>query len=75
MPDVETAGDRPATKTIALTTALEITVTPKMIEAGVKCLWRHPLNRYHPSEDEIKIVIYDVFIKMIESRLKHLISI
>ena len=66
--DVETAGDRPATRKPE-----EIKITPEMIEAGVNCLWVHPIEMY-PSGDEMKKVVFDLFKAMAEAHPRYSIA-
>ncbi len=48
----------------------EIEATLEMIEAGSNCLWRHPLFDA-PSEEEMKILVADLFKAMIGSHPKY----
>jgi hypothetical protein len=46
--------------------APEIEITPEMIDAGVNCLWRSPIDE--PSEDDLRVTAIKVFTAMFAAR-------
>lgn len=56
----------PNVANVAETRPNEMEITPEMIEAGLRVLWRCDLSC--PDRDELKLALGEIFLEMLRSR-------